>query len=612
MDAHDDFHDDATLVTRVLAGEREQFGPLLTRHYPGVVRLCQRLLGLTHEAQDIAQEAALQAFLELPHLQEPARFGAWLHAIAANLARMALRRRRASSLDALGESVPRRLLWAARTPAPDEAVAARDVHDVIVRALNELSAVNREAVLRFYLEGYSYAELAALLDVPVSTVKGRLFQGRRQLKHALSPVADETLTPYRRPRKEQAMTGSDLVPVTIDAIRPSALMAALKTVVLREEGGERMLPIWVDAGLADAIAVALEGRQPSGTHPRRPLTHDLSLQLLESVGARIEHVVVRELTEAGIFYAEISVVHGEQRQAVDARPSDALALAVRRGLPIFVARPLWEAAAIVRQAASVEDDDPAGWTPPFVDHVWTFLLSVLLRTPGPVPREQLLTIDWSTSFATRQLEWEGQPMVAVRLPVAGEAAWLLVEPALWTQITEEGHIQAALARPEAEPAGLTLDLPLDEAASQVLSLADEEARAFNHNYLGTEHVLLGLVRQGESGAARVLTGLGLDLTRLRRNMALLLGRGLGPGVQPSAQLPLTPRLRRVFALAQDEARQRGQDMVATEHLLLGLMRGSNVAALVLANLGLLGRAREGTLALLRRGDEESTGTRGES
>ena len=185
----------------------------------------------------------------------------------------------------------------------------------------------------------------------------------------------------------------------------------------------------------------------------------------------------------------------------------------------------------------------------------------------------------------------------------------MVEPELWTQITEETHIQAALAQPAAEPTGLTLDLPLAEATSQVLSLADEEARAFNHNYLGTEHVLLGLVRQGESGAGRVLTGLGLDLTRLRRNMTLLLGRGLGPGAQPSAQLPLTPRLRRAFTLAQEEARQRGHDAIAPEHLLLGLMRGSNVAALVLANLGLLGRAREQTLALLRSGEVGGPGAR---
>src|SRR5689334_13354117 len=101
MDHHADTRSDASLVALALAGERETFGSLLLRHYASVARLCHRLLGPTPEAQDIAQEAALQAFLRLGELQEPARFGAWLHAIAANLARMELRRRRVLSLDAL-------------------------------------------------------------------------------------------------------------------------------------------------------------------------------------------------------------------------------------------------------------------------------------------------------------------------------------------------------------------------------------------------------------------------------------------------------------------------------------------------------------------------------
>src|SRR5687767_10848983 len=99
--SYDDTPDDAALVALTLAGDRQAFEPLLLRYYGSVTRLCRRLLGNTLEAQDVAQEAALQSFLNLAHLQERARFGAWLHAIAANLARMALRRRMLS-LDAVG------------------------------------------------------------------------------------------------------------------------------------------------------------------------------------------------------------------------------------------------------------------------------------------------------------------------------------------------------------------------------------------------------------------------------------------------------------------------------------------------------------------------------
>src|ERR1700730_11188443 len=90
--------DDATLVASVLAGEREAFDILLQRYSSSVLRLCTRLLGNSIEAQDIVQEAALQAFLGLTLLREPTHFAAWFHAIAINLARSALRRRREHSL----------------------------------------------------------------------------------------------------------------------------------------------------------------------------------------------------------------------------------------------------------------------------------------------------------------------------------------------------------------------------------------------------------------------------------------------------------------------------------------------------------------------------------
>src|SRR3954464_4582368 len=93
--------DDATLVQHVLDGEREAFGILLLRHSRSVARLCQRVLMSPLEAQDVAQAAALEAFLRLGDLPEPARFGAWLHGIAANLARMALRRRSVLPLDSV-------------------------------------------------------------------------------------------------------------------------------------------------------------------------------------------------------------------------------------------------------------------------------------------------------------------------------------------------------------------------------------------------------------------------------------------------------------------------------------------------------------------------------
>jgi RNA polymerase sigma factor (sigma-70 family) len=330
--------DDEALARRAAAGDRAAFGALLDRHYPGVLRLCWRLLGGA-EAEDVAQEAALRAFLDLGQLREPGRFAAWLHAIAANLARMSLRRRRTHSLEALGEPPGMVAIWSA-APAPDEVAAMRELHDTIVAALADLSPLSREAVVGFYLESYSYAELAAILGVPVGTLKGRLFFGRRQLRGSLRALADEHLAPRR---KETPVEQPEHVPVTIDSVRMSTLTQH-HVIVLREKSG-RYLPIWVGPFEASAIATALEDQ------PRpRPMTHDLTMRLLETAGVAMRRVLISRLAES-TFFAEIELALGGQTHAVDARPSDAIALAVRAGAPILVAREVMDQAGAVEPIA---------------------------------------------------------------------------------------------------------------------------------------------------------------------------------------------------------------------------------------------------------------------
>jgi ATP-dependent Clp protease ATP-binding subunit ClpA len=136
-----------------------------------------------------------------------------------------------------------------------------------------------------------------------------------------------------------------------------------------------------------------------------------------------------------------------------------------------------------------------------------------------------------------------------------------------------------------------------ERARQVLSLAQEEAQRFNHNYIGTEHLLLGLVREGDSTAAKVLSNLGVELNKVRGAVEFIIGRGdrivLG-------EIGLTPRSKKVIELAVDEARRLNHRYIGTEHLLLGLVReGEGVAAGVLGSLGVtLEKARAQTLKVL--------------
>jgi RNA polymerase sigma-70 factor, ECF subfamily len=142
---------DAQLVAAVLAGDREAFGPLLARWQPSVLGLCRRLVGPGPLAEDVAQEAAVQAFLGLPRLADPARFGAWLHAIAANQARMALRRRPRLALEGLPPHVAAGLRGGESSPTPEDAWASRETHQAILAALKALPPATREAVIGFYL-----------------------------------------------------------------------------------------------------------------------------------------------------------------------------------------------------------------------------------------------------------------------------------------------------------------------------------------------------------------------------------------------------------------------------------------------------------------------------
>ena len=122
-----------------------------------------------------------------------------------------------------------------------------------------------------------------------------------------------------------------------------------------------------------------------------------------------------------------------------------------------------------------------------------------------------------------------------------------------------------------------------ERARRVLSLAQEEAQRFNHNYIGTEHILLGLVRETDGVAAKVLANLGVELNKVRSAVEFIIGRGER---SPGGEIGLTPRAKKVIELAVDEARRLNHHYIGTEHLLIGLMReGEGVAAGVLESLG---------------------------
>ncbi|MFH1104967.1 MAG: Clp protease N-terminal domain-containing protein, partial [Actinomycetota bacterium] len=157
-----------------------------------------------------------------------------------------------------------------------------------------------------------------------------------------------------------------------------------------------------------------------------------------------------------------------------------------------------------------------------------------------------------------------------------------------------------------------------DRARRVVVLAQEEARLLNHNYIGTEHILLGLIHEGEGVAARALESMGISLESVRSQVVEIIGQG---AQAPTGHIPFTPRAKKVLELSLREALQLGHNYIGTEHILLGLIReGEGVAAQVLQKLGAeLHKVRQTVIQLLSgaqgdeppsSGEQQSSGRRG--
>jgi ATP-dependent Clp protease ATP-binding subunit ClpC len=149
-----------------------------------------------------------------------------------------------------------------------------------------------------------------------------------------------------------------------------------------------------------------------------------------------------------------------------------------------------------------------------------------------------------------------------------------------------------------------------DRAKKVMNLARQEAQRFNHEYLGTEHILLGLVQEGSGVAANVLKNMGIDLSKIRAEVEKIVKTG--PSMVTMGQLPFTPRAKKVLELSVEEASNLGHNYIGTEHLLLGLIKeNEGIAAQVLMNLGIkLEDVREEVLDFLgadREEEEEEEG-----
>ena len=330
---------DSYLVARVRGGEKAAFGLLVERYQSTVKHIAHKMVSNEHLAQELAQEAFLQAYLSLDHLREAASFRSWLYGITLNVCRTHIRQQKLNffSLESImGGMRFDTALFSGPTPSPEAVVEEHDLHRLILDAVNALSRKNRDATLLFYFEQLPVSEIAALLNVSVVAVKGRLHKSRLQLKQsllALYPEYAEVADTQGRNLEMIKVTVADIVSQQTDALSNNV-------VILLDKEGQRLLPIWVGPFEGAAIAIELA----EWTMPR-PMTFAFTAKLLSAADVTLEEVCVSAL-EGDTYIATARIRADGVVHEVDCRPSDAINLALHMGSPVFVAESVMESAAV--------------------------------------------------------------------------------------------------------------------------------------------------------------------------------------------------------------------------------------------------------------------------
>jgi RNA polymerase sigma-70 factor (ECF subfamily) len=344
MQAADRVPSDEALVSRARSGDRQAFADLVVRHQRMLLVLCERSLGDRALAEDAAQEAILQAMLGLDSLRRPAQFAAWLAGIGLNVCRRWLRARAGASFSLDSLLGGQRVYQPVDALAPDPAWLAEE-HELatrVRRVVQTLPTGQRKAVVLFYLRGLNHVETAAALGIPVGAVKTRLHKARKSLRHELWSLWEE-MQPMSRIETPRDTTPEYVEVRVVDVRRvvPNERYTIARNVVLLQETGaqQRILGIWMGTIEGEAILMLL-----AGVDVPRPLTFNFAINLLEAAGGQLREVRVNRLVNKTYFAEAIIQAPDGQERAVDARPSDAIPLALTRNAPIRVADAVMEEA----------------------------------------------------------------------------------------------------------------------------------------------------------------------------------------------------------------------------------------------------------------------------
>ncbi|HEX6482794.1 MAG TPA: bifunctional nuclease domain-containing protein [Ktedonobacteraceae bacterium] len=329
---------DAELIVLARAGDKNAFGHLARRYQPMTERIAMGMVANAFLAQELAQEAMLQAYLSLGHLRDNDRFKSWLYGITLNVCRGYLRDQKIDfySLEALMGGMSMDATTFSEGLLDPEAIAEeRELHRTILHAVNALSPRERAATLLFYYEQLSLREVATTLGISLVAVKGRLYKARKQLKEQLLALPNWEKEDSSSEQRRRTMIQVSVVDA-VGFLKPGTKERGISAVVLLDEAGHRAMGIWIGAAEAAAIEMGLNKSQLP-----RPMTMNFMTSILKAAGATLEEVRVETLKDE-IFYATAKIRSGDSLNEIDARPGDAIALAVMTGSPVFVAEEILE------------------------------------------------------------------------------------------------------------------------------------------------------------------------------------------------------------------------------------------------------------------------------
>ncbi len=530
---------DADLVLAAGNGNKEAFGALADRHTNRARRVAMRMVGNDDVACELVQEAVLQAYLGLSTLREPAYFGAWLIGIVQNLCRTHLRAQQRLSLTPDWPAEADLLADASLDPLTQ--LEEQERRDLVLQAIAALSPKNQVATWLYYIEAMSIDEVAQTLEVSPNAVKGRLFQARKQLHTMLGPIFTATYGITRlHPATEHNSKKKGKTMATISKVKVLRSSPTNNYVLyLFDTENQRYLCIWIGPYEGEQIRLQL-----SGLPTIRPMTYRYFADFLQTMEIQLESVIVARLHET-TFYAVSRFRNGEVIKELDGRPSDAIGLALHTGSPILIDEEL-----MAQHGKSLTDEevDSDALSPLAKIDLERWFMNKIER----VRREQLTVAGWNADlFEDEKTRFTTHARIAL-LNALGLAQFLHhnyvgTEHLIWglTNHQEGGAAQllhtvgvtsitldqAATARLgslpltvegrklDAESADPTTPAPhLVPRVLQVLELAEAAKAETNAAQIDTEHLLLGILREGGGMAVTLLQDLSVDLAGLERQL----------------------------------------------------------------------------------------------